>query len=34
MPFKNCMRVAFDPRDERIVYVSTFGGGVWRGPAE
>ena len=34
MPFRNAQRVTFDPRDDSIIYVSTFGGSVWRGPAE
>jgi len=34
MPFRNAMRVSFDPDDDSIIYVSTFGGSVWRGPAE
>lgn len=33
-PFDNAMRVAFDPSDPSIVYVTTFGGSVWRGPAD
>ena len=31
---RNAQRVTFDPKDESIIYVSTFGGSVWRGPAE
>jgi photosystem II stability/assembly factor-like uncharacterized protein len=34
LPFRNAMRVSFDPRDDSIIYVSTFGASVWRGPAE
>lgn len=34
LPFRNAQRVTFDPKDDSIVYVSTFGGSVWRGPAE
>ncbi|MBI2898902.1 MAG: hypothetical protein HYY17_01845 [Planctomycetes bacterium] len=34
MPFNNAMRVAFDPKNEGTIYVTTFGGSVWRGPAE
>jgi hypothetical protein len=34
LPFRNAMRVAFDPDDDSVIYVSTFGGGVWKGPAE
>jgi photosystem II stability/assembly factor-like uncharacterized protein len=34
LPFRSAQRVTFDPRDDSIIYVSTFGGSVWRGPAE
>ena len=34
LPFRNVQRVTFDPGDDSIIYVSTFGGSVWRGPAE
>jgi photosystem II stability/assembly factor-like uncharacterized protein len=34
MPFRNAQRVTFDPRDDSVIYVSTFGGSVWRGPAD
>jgi photosystem II stability/assembly factor-like uncharacterized protein len=34
LPFHNIMRVTFDPPDAGVIYVSTFGGSVWRGPAE
>ena len=34
LPFKNAMRVAFDPDDDSVIYVCTFGGSVWKGPAE
>jgi photosystem II stability/assembly factor-like uncharacterized protein len=34
LPFRNAQRVTFDPRDDAIIYVSTFGASVWRGPAE
>ena len=34
LPFHNIMRVTFDPQDAGVIYVSTFGGSVWRGPAE
>ncbi|MBO3803778.1 MAG: hypothetical protein JTT11_07935 [Candidatus Brockarchaeota archaeon] len=33
LPFRNAMRVTFDPEDDSIIYVSTFGGSVWMGPA-
>ena len=33
LPFGNAQRVSFDPADDSVIYVSTFGGGVWRGPA-
>ncbi|MBN1808882.1 MAG: hypothetical protein JW909_07410 [Planctomycetes bacterium] len=32
LPFGNCHRVEFDPDNHDIVYVTTFGGGVWKGP--
>ena len=28
------VRITFDRKDDSIIYVSTFGGSVWRGPAE
>jgi hypothetical protein len=33
LPFANAQRVAFDPADDSVIYVTTFGGSVWRGPA-
>ena len=33
LPFAHAQRVTFDPADPSIIYVSTFGGSVWRGPA-
>jgi len=33
LPFSNIQRVEFDPSGEAHIYVSTFGGSVWRGPA-
>ena len=33
LPFDNIHRVTFDPDDEGVIYVTTFGSGVWRGPA-
>jgi len=33
LPFCNAQRVAFDPADPESIYVTTFGGGVWHGPA-
>jgi len=33
LPFSNIQRVEFDPGDEAVIYVTTFGGSVWRGPA-
>ena len=32
LPFSNIQRVVFDPSDETRLYVTTFGGSVWRGP--
>ena len=34
LPFRNAQRVTFDPQDDSLIYVSTFGGSVWKGPAE
>jgi hypothetical protein len=33
LPFANAQRVSFDPRDPDRIFVSTFGGSVWEGPA-
>lgn len=33
LPFAHIQRVSFDPSDPSVIYVSTFGGSVWRGPA-
>jgi photosystem II stability/assembly factor-like uncharacterized protein len=33
LPFANAQRVTFDPADENVIYVTTFGGSVWKGPA-
>ncbi len=32
LPFSNIQRVVFDPANDRQLYVTTFGGSVWRGP--
>ena len=34
LPFRNAQRVSFHPEDDSIIYVNTFGGSVWKGPAE
>ena len=34
MPFDNAMRVTFDPANAAVIYVTTFGGSIWRGPAD
>ena len=34
LPFANAQRVIVDPDDPDVIYVTTFGGSVWRGPAE
>ncbi len=34
IPFRNVQRVSFDPKDDSVIYVCTFGGSVWKGPAE
>jgi photosystem II stability/assembly factor-like uncharacterized protein len=31
LPFANTQRVQFDPNDPNVIYVTTFGGSVWRG---
>ncbi len=31
IPFAGCQRVAFDPLDRAALWVTTFGGGVWKG---
>ena len=33
LPFRGPNRVTVDPRDHETIWVSTFGGGIWRGPA-
>ena len=33
LPFANIQRVEFDPANDAVIWVTTFGGGVWRGPA-
>ena len=33
LPFNTVQRVAFDPKDRDRIYVTTFGGSVWTGPA-
>lgn len=34
LPFSNAQRVTFLPSDPTHIYVTTFGGSVWRGPQE
>jgi photosystem II stability/assembly factor-like uncharacterized protein len=34
LPFRNVQRVGFDPADDDTIYVCTFGGSVYKGPAE
>ena len=34
LPFSNIQRVEFDPADPSRLRLTTFGGSVWRGPAE
>jgi hypothetical protein len=34
LPFANIQRVVFDPADPDRMWVTTFGGSVWRGPIE
>ncbi len=31
IPFKSAQNVAFDPKSPKLMYVNTFGGGVWKG---
>ncbi len=31
IPFKGAQNVAFDPKNPKLMYVNTFGGGVWKG---
>jgi hypothetical protein len=33
LPFSNIQRVTFDPSNDNLIYITTFGGSVWRGPA-
>jgi photosystem II stability/assembly factor-like uncharacterized protein len=33
LPFCNIQRVTFDPGNENVIYVTTFGGSVFKGPA-
>jgi photosystem II stability/assembly factor-like uncharacterized protein len=33
LPFSNIQRVELDPADDNHIYVTTFGGSVWHGPA-
>ena len=33
LPFSNIQRVEFDPANDTVIRVTTFGGSVWRGPA-
>ncbi len=32
LPFSNIQRVVFDPYNDGLMYITTFGGSVWRGP--
>ena len=32
LPFGSAQNVAFEPKDPKTIYVTTFGGGTWRGP--
>lgn len=34
LPFSNIQRPVFDPADDTRMFVTTFGGSVWRGPIE
>ncbi len=32
LPFSNIQRVEFDPANDNVLYATTFGGSVWKGP--
>jgi hypothetical protein len=32
IPFGSAQNVAVDPLDHKTIYVTTFGGGTWKGP--
>ncbi|HUW84882.1 MAG TPA: YCF48-related protein [Phycisphaerae bacterium] len=34
LPFASIHRVTVDPEDDSVIYVTSFGGSVWKGPAE
>ena len=34
LPFYNILRIRFDPDDPSILYATTFGGSIWKGPIE
>jgi hypothetical protein len=34
LPFSNAQRVVADPANDAAIFVTTFGGSVWHGPAE
>ena len=34
IPFSMIQRVSFDPDDDSLIYVCTFGGSLWKGPPE
>ena len=34
LPFSNIQRVVVDPRDPGTIFVTTFGGSIWKGPAD
>jgi photosystem II stability/assembly factor-like uncharacterized protein len=34
IPFRNIQRVSFDDGDDSVIYVNTFGGSIWKGPAD
>jgi hypothetical protein len=34
IPFRNIQRVSFDPAIDSLIYVNTFGGSIWKGPAD
>ncbi len=34
LPFSTVQRIAFDPAKDNVIYAITFGGSIWKGPAE
>ena len=34
IPFRNIMRVQFDPKDKKVIYLATFGSSILKGNCE